>query len=146
MVNIMHAGREHIPQIVEIENASFSVPWSEQSFIAELEAEGCIFLTAVEEGKVLGFCILRPFMDEGEIFNIAVAESARGCGTGEALLTAAMSEGFVVGVRRLFLEVRESNLPAIGLYKKLGFETVGVRKNYYESPRENAVLMAAKLD
>ncbi len=145
MVNIIRADEKHMDGILEIERASFSVPWSERSFMEEIRAPEAVFLVAEEDGSVGGFCILRQFLDEGEIFNIAVSEKHRRCGMGEALLSAALREGALKGLRRVFLEVRQSNLPAVSLYEKLGFEKIGLRKNYYEKPTEDAILMAAEL-
>ncbi len=144
MIIIIPAEKRHLPGILEIENMSFSEPWSEKSFATEFDADS-FFAVALEDKILLGFVILRALGDEGEIFKIAVLPDKRGQGTGDALLKAALYDSADRGIRRVYLEVRANNEPAIRLYEKHGFITAGRRKHYYSHPVEDAVLMERKL-
>ena len=134
--------REHLPVVAALERRCFPAdPWSEALFQASLENPGAAVLLAQgEDGAVLGYAVLSVVLDEGNLDNIAVAPDARRRGVADALL------GALTGFGRehlalLTLEVRASNAPAIALYEKYGFVPVGRRKNYYDAPREDAVLM-----
>ena len=153
---------EDIPAVVEIENQCFSLPWSEKSFEASVSREDTIFLvceTAYEEKEVMvggsrqecnpmktenvisGYMGLYVSFDEANVTNVAVSPSHRKKGCGEALVAAAKAEAKAAGAESIFLEVRVSNIPAISLYKKLGFEELGIRKKFYEHPVEDAIIM-----
>ena len=106
------------------------------------ETDGGVILAAGEGDVLLGYVWARFVLDEGEIGNIAVAPEHRRCGVGAALLGALFAESERRGAAVLRLEVRGSNLAARRLYEKNGFETVGKRKNYYEKPTEDAILMS----
>ena len=142
-MEIRNAEGRDVPRILEIERASFSHPWSEAAFLGELGREDCLFLAAEEEGEVLGFAILMLLGDgeEGEIYNIAVDARCRRRGAGYALLSALLYLAERRGMVSCTLEARVSNLPAVKLYEKCGFRTVAVRKNYYDTPAEDALLM-----
>ena len=140
MVNIRKAKEGDIPAVAKIEKDNFSLPWSEDSFKSALNDEDTVFLTAEEKGDVIGFCMLHISFDEGEIYNIATDKIFRGRGIGDALLKEALKTGKERGVIFTFLEVRESNMPARKLYEKNGFENIGKRKNYYDEPKEDAVI------
>ena len=144
---------ELLPGVLAIENASFSDPWPLRAFSEYVGHERILFLAAVRGGmpdaapvEVLGFGILGVAADESEVLDIAVSPAARGCGVGDALLGALLRGGKARGAAACYLEVRESNAPAIGLYGKYGFSPVGRRKNYYQKPREDAIVMALALD
>ena len=131
----------HLNDIEEIENNCFSMPWSRRALESQMNAENCVFLTAVDnEGAVMGYIGLMFVLDEGYISNVAVAPEFRRRGIADALILA-LIEKMKYKLSFLTLEVRESNIPAISLYEKHGFKTVGLRKNYYDKPKENAVLM-----
>ena len=103
-------------------------------------------MTAVSEAqKVAGYCCLYCVLDEGEIVNVAVSESFRKQGIGERLVRHLMQAGAQRGAKNFYLEVRAGNEPAQCLYEKLGFKTVGIRKNFYEKPVENALVMMCAL-
>ncbi len=144
-MEIIRARNELIDSIMEIERRCFSIPWSVNSVRFELESADAIFPVAVEEGRVLGFGILHKIGDEGELFNLAVTEERRGRGIGAALLDAALLQAKEMGVKKVYLEVRRSNTPARRLYESRGFAVCGMRKNYYEEPREDAMLMDLEL-
>ena len=132
----------HLPQIAALEKLCFPAdPWSEGLFRDALDSpHTAILLAEGEDGAILGYAVLSVVLDEGNLDNIAVAPEARRQGVADALL------GAITGFGRehlsaLMLEVRASNAPAIALYEKHGFAVVGRRKNYYDAPREDAILM-----
>ena len=131
---------EDIPTVVEIEKACFSLPWSEKSFEDSLSREDTVFLVCSEE-CVTGYMGLYLSFDEASVTNVAVSPEFRKKGYGEALVTAAKEFAKEAGVESIFLEVRQSNAPALSLYKKLGFEELGIRKKFYEHPVEDAIIM-----
>ena len=132
----------HLPAVAELERICFpAAPWSEALFRAALENPGAAILLALgEDGAPLGYAVLSTVLDEGNLDNIAVAPAYRRQGVADALLSVVTGFGRE-HLSRLMLEVRASNAPAIALYEKYGFAAVGRRKNYYDAPREDAVLM-----
>ncbi|MBP5406071.1 ribosomal protein S18-alanine N-acetyltransferase [bacterium] len=100
---------------------------------------------AFHEEKAVGFLILSTVLDEAEILEVAVSENLRRNGIGSELMTEVFGWCEKNGIAQIFLEVRESNLPALNCYGKFGFVENGVRKNYYRNPSENAVLMSKKV-
>lgn len=130
-----------LAQVAEIEKQIFSLPWSLESFRESMMLEHTIYLVAEEQGKVMGYCGMYRVFNEGEIVNVAVANEYRRCGVAKELLERLFEESAALKVDNFFLEVRESNEPAITLYKKLGFIEAGIRKNFYEKPTENAIFM-----
>ena len=133
---------EHLPAVAALEQRCFPAdPWSEALFQAALENPGAAVLLAQgEDGALLGYAVLSTVLDEGNLDNIAVARPARRNGVADALLSALTGFGRE-HLACLMLEVRASNAPAIALYQKHGFAAVGRRKNYYDTPKEDAVLM-----
>lgn len=119
----------------------FSMPWSEHGFLSSLLSEDTLYLTVRAGGRLIGYCGLLQSFDEADITNVAVAEEYRGQGIGCAMLTELMRRGSARGIERFTLEVRVGNLAARSLYRKLGFVSVGIRKNFYEKPREDADIM-----
>ncbi len=103
------------------------------------------YFAAIENGTFLGFGGYSFALDQGDVVEIAVSVGARRRGVARALLTALLADAVASGVKSLFLEVRASNTAAIALYTALGFRKTGERKNYYTSPREDAVLMCLHL-
>ena len=136
----------HLPQVAALEKVCFPAdPWSEELFRAALECPDTALLAAEkEDGGVLGYAVLSAVLDEGNLDNIAVAPHFRRRGVADALLSALTDFGRT-RLSVLLLEVRASNFPAIALYEKHGFVPVGRRKNYYEFPREDALLMTLDL-
>ena len=145
MINIVKVQEHHLPAILRLERQCFTLPWSENSFRFEMESPDAHFAAAEEAGELLGFCIMHRMCDEGEIFNVAVSPEKRRLGVGNALIKDALCAAKRMGVKRLFLEVRKSNEIARRLYEKNGFSVCGVRKNYYDAPKEDAILMDAEL-
>ena len=133
---------QDIPAVVEIEKECFSLPWSEKSFEDSLSREDTIFLVAEEnEIGVTGYMGLYLSFDEASVTNVAVSPTHRKKGYGEALVERAKETAKTAGAECIFLEVRQSNVPALSLYKKLGFVELGIRKKLYEHPVEDAIIM-----
>ena len=137
---------EHIPQIAALERACFSHPWSEEMLTGELWNEAAVVVVAQgEDGTVLGYAGLQTVLDEGYINHVAGAEPFRRQGVADALIDAFVCFG-QAKLAFLTLEVRASNAPAIALYEKHGFAQVGRRKNYYDHPQEDAILMTLEFE
>lgn len=132
---------EDVPQAAKLEAEIFSDPWSTQGFLDSLKLSHTIFLVACETGKVVGYTGMYLSVDEGEIVNVAVAPEARRKGIGDALMREALARAAGRGIRKLALEVRYSNEAAIRLYEKHGFVRCGIRRGFYELPREDAYIM-----
>jgi len=132
---------EDVAAVAVLEAENFSRPWSYDAFFNTLSDENYIVIIAKEADALLGYCVLLCTGEEADITNVCTAPATRGKGVATEMLTAIMEVGYARGVTEFFLEVRESNTPARSLYTKLGFEEIGLRKNYYEEPREHAVLM-----
>ena len=138
---IVPMDRSHIDQIAQLEQACFSSPWTANMLTDALFDTQASFIVAEdEEGNVLGYAGLHVIVDEGYIDNVAVEPDARRHGVASALLDVFCRFG-EANLAFLSLEVRASNAPAIALYEKHGFAQAGLRKNYYEKPREDAVIM-----
>ena len=135
----------HVPQIAALEKATFSFPWDEASILAELDNPLALWLVVVEDEKVLGYVGSQTVFEDADILNVAVLPAARRRGIAEALMTALESRLSERGAERITLEVRASNAPAIALYRKLGYAQVGLRKNYYEKPREDAMILQKQI-
>jgi len=133
--------KKDIVQVYEIEKSIFSIPWSVNSFIEASENENNIYLVCVENDEVAGYCGLWTVLGEGNVTNVAVLEKHRGKGYGRALLKELENRGHDKDVKKYFLEVRQSNIIAQNLYLSLGYENIGIRKNFYERPTEDAVIM-----
>lgn len=130
-----------LPQLETLESECFSVPWSLEQLKSQMpDAQHC-FLVAREGETVLGYVGMMHVLDEGYISNVAVAPQARRRGLGDSLIAALMQRAEERKLSFVTLEVRESNAPAIALYEKHGFRPVGRRKNYYDLPKEDALLM-----
>jgi len=140
-MTIIDVNSSHLNEIQAIENACFSLPWTHEQLEKQMNAENCIFLVAAnDDGAVMGYIGLMFVLDEGYISNVAVSPGFRRQGVADALIKE-LIERTKKRLAFLTLEVRESNTPAIKLYSKHGFELVGKRKNYYEKPKEAALLM-----
>ena len=132
----------HLPAVAALEQICFPADaWSESLYQAALDNPSvAILLAQGENGTLLGYAVLSTVLDEGNLDNIAVAPEHRRRGVADALLSALTGFGRK-HLSLLMLEVRASNAPAIALYQKHGFAAVGRRKNYYDTPKEDAVLM-----
>lgn len=140
-VQIRLMEEKDLDQVARIEQDYFSMPWSRQAFLDSLRLSHTLYLVAEAEGKIAGYCGCYQLLEEAEIVNVAVDGPYRGQGVGRMLLTELMRLGLARGAFAYTLEVRVSNAPAIRLYESLGFESVGIRKNFYEKPVEDAMIM-----
>lgn len=132
---------EDLVQVVEIEEEIFSQPWSKEGFLGSLKENSTLYLCAEIDGKIAGYCGLLQVLDEADITNVAVASEFRRQGIARQMLQELLRRGLGRGIKNFTLEVRESNLPAQKLYGQLGFENCGIRKNFYDFPKENAAIM-----
>ncbi len=133
--------KSDLTEVCEIEKENFSLPWSEKSFLESMERTDTVFLVALAGEEVTGYIGCYCIAGTGEITNVAVKTSHRRKGIGGMLLQKLYEEGAALDTQEFFLEVRESNDAAIGLYSRQGFVKEGIRKNFYEKPVENAVIM-----
>ena len=145
--SIRSAAETDLDELAELEKACFSLPWTREQLCGELPDEHHEFLLAVgAEEDVLGYIGMMCVLDEGYISNVAVAPEARREGIGRSLIREMLRRAAERGLSFVTLEVRESNAAAIALYASEGFALVGRRKNYYERPREDALLLTSFLN
>ena len=134
--------KARLPEVLAVENASFSTPWKEESFLFALEhPELFSFPCILREGRIVAYALVFCLFEEGELQNIAVSPSCRHKGLGRALLRYCVGLACERGVPRLLLEVRAGNSAAKSLYETEGFVSYAFRKNYYRNPTEDAILM-----
>ena len=145
-LQIHDAREELLPQVQRIEQQCFSLPWTEAMLRMQLQPDSHVFLTAETEGVVVGYIGMLYVLDEGYISNVAVRPDFRRRGVAEALLRALEARARALRLSFLTLEVRAGNAAAVALYEKRGYRVVGRRKNYYEKPTEDAILMTLTLD
>ena len=119
--------------------------WSRESYISLAEKSDSLSLVLDTDAEITGFMIGRRLVDQAEVLNLAVRMKYRGKGQGTALLAAALEYFTRCGVKSIYLEVRQSNTPAIAFYERHGFAKTGFRKAYYRNPDEPAVIMERKL-
>ncbi|MBQ6387240.1 MAG: ribosomal protein S18-alanine N-acetyltransferase [Ruminococcus sp.] len=141
MLRIERMTAARIDAVAALEQSCFVHPWSRQSLEDTISGKNAVFFAALEDGEVIGYAGMEVIVDEAYVFNIAVDERYRRRGTGYALVRELITYGKKYGLCFITLEVRESNVPAMSLYEKLGFIKVGERKEYYSDPTESAVLM-----
>lgn len=135
-----------IPEICEIEQESFTAPWSEQAFGNELTHNHFAHYVVMEhEGRIIGYAGMWIIIDEAHVTNIAVREGYRGRKLGERLFAELAMKAYRLGAQRMTLEVRVSNAVAQRLYEKFGFQEAGLRKGYYSDNNEDALIMWADL-
>ena len=132
---------EYVDQVCVLEEEAFSMPWHRESFLEMIANENACYLVALIGEEVVASCGIRQIVGEGEITNVVTKSTMRGKGIAEKMLRTLLEEGAKMGAKEFTLEVRVSNAPAIHLYEKLGFVSEGVRKNFYEEPTEDALIM-----
>lgn len=146
IIDIVLLNEDYIDELVDLENRCFSEPWSATMFFSDLQSDfTCYFGSFSDDGKLIGYAGMWMSVDGGEITNVAVHPDYRRQGIASNLINNLIKICLVNNFSFINLEVRESNSSAISLYCKLGFEQVGMRKNYYKNPKENAVLMTKTL-
>lgn len=133
--------KEDIESVYEIETLCFSMPWSKESLMAELKNIYAIYYVFEQDSKVWGFAGMHRIVDEGHITNVAVHPQRRRQGIGKALLNKLIEDAKENNLIGVTLEVRSKNTAAVQLYKSLGFEEAGIRKNYYICPQDDAIIM-----
>lgn len=132
---------EDLWQVSEIEKSNFSQPWKLEDFRLAYDNPNAIYILAKVEEQVIGVSGLYHILGDGMITNIAVLSEYRGQGIAHGMLLQLLRVANAKKVTAFTLEVRESNLTAIRLYEKLGFVTEGIRKFFYDNPKENALIM-----
>ena len=141
-VRIVPMTADHLDEVAELERICFSVPWSRNMLAEELDNLLSAFLVALDDsGKVVGYAGVQVILDEGYITNVAVRPECRRQGIAAKLLQVFLDFARANQLAFLTLEVRASNYDAIALYGSRGFRSVGRRKNYYEHPKEDAIIM-----
>jgi ribosomal-protein-alanine N-acetyltransferase len=145
---IRTAAFEDLNAIATIESESFSDPWSERSFAEILLSPAAIFLVAArsDSKKIVGYVIALVVANEAEILNLATDVSLRRQGIGGELLDAGIAAVDARGAGQIFLEVRESNQPALALYRSRGFSPIGQRRKYYRNPVEDALVLRRAIE
>jgi len=141
ITSIRPMGPDDVPVVALLERQVFPDPWSENAFGEELAAVGRRYLVAEEGGAIVGYGGLLVVEDDAHMVTLAVDPSFRGRGLGTRLMLRLAEEACRAGAAHLTLEVRVSNRPAQSLYRRFGFETVGVRRHYYRD--EDALIMWA---
>ena len=144
-MEIIKMEQGHVAQVAALEAICFRDPWSEKSVASELNNPLSHWMVAVEADTVLGYIGSQTVLDESDMMNVAVSPAHRRRGIAEALVLALADALREKGSVKLTLEVRASNAPAITLYEKLDFKPIGLRKNYYRNPKEDALIMQKEL-
>lgn len=152
-VTVRPARGADLAVVAAIESQSFADPWTAEAFASALDLPHMRFFVAEEGGGdagagepvLLGYVVALVVSDEGEIADLAVAPTARRRGIGGLLLDRVAAEAEQLGIRALYLEVRESNVAARALYQSRGYAPVGRRRGYYQSPTEDALLLRRDL-
>lgn len=140
-IRIRPMAERDLDQVALLEQKNFSRPWSRKSFLEMLSSGDALFLVAVPEedtDRILGYCGLLQSLDTGDITSVSVDPEQRGKRIGTFLLEELIRRSTQLGVRKIFLEVRRGNAPANRLYEAHGFRQVGIRKQYYADPVEDA--------
>lgn len=141
MITIREMIESDVNEFAQIDKECFAVPWSEQAFSDEYNNDIAIYFAAECDGRCIGYAGFWNVSGEGDITNIAVINDFRRQGVGSMLLEAVIEKSAKLGISILTLEVRNSNMSAQGLYKKYGFEVIGLRKRYYSDNNEDALIM-----
>ena len=141
-IRIVPMAFAHLDQVVEIDNRSFSIPWSRKMFFDELMNEHARYFVSIADEKTpVGYIGMHVVFDEAYLTNIAVSPDHRRLGIGKKLLSRILETCREMDVTSVTLEVRVSNEVAISLYRSFGFRPVGKRINYYRNPTEDAYIM-----
>ena len=139
---ICMVAEEDLAEVVKIENRCHLTPWTNKNFIDSYDAKN-LFKVLKNENDIIGYYIALFALDECELLNITITSELQKKGFGELMLMDLFSECRKANIVNIFLEVRKSNLLAIRLYKKSGFNEIGIRNNYYQNKdgKEDAILM-----
>lgn len=140
-MNIEKATLDNIQEMLKIEKKAFVSHWSKQTFIDELSAENGYYIVAREGDRILGYTGFRHVLDEGHITTLAVHHKFRKKGIGQKLVEQLINGAKNKELKKLFLEVRQSNIAAQKIYKKANFKVIDRRREYYQRPVEDAIVM-----
>ena len=141
-MEIVRMTADHVPQVAALEAVCFRDPWSERSVASELDNPLSLWLVALDGERVAGYIGSQSVLGESDMMNVAVHPDYRRRGIAEALILALVEAVKAeLDSHCLTLEVRASNDPAIALYRKLDFEQIGLRRNYYRNPKEDALIL-----
>ncbi|MBM7588222.1 ribosomal-protein-alanine N-acetyltransferase [Bacillus pakistanensis] len=139
-------GLEDLDDVMEVEQKSFSIPWTREAFYNEIENNSfASYLVVEHEERVIGYCGVWIIVDQAHITNVAILPEMRGNGLGHLMMKSMITLAIEMGAATMTLEVRVSNEPAQRLYRKLGFQNGGIRKNYYSDNQEDALVMWVNL-
>lgn len=141
MIRVREMQTKDAEAVAELEKQIFSQPWTRQGFLDSLKLGNTVFLVAEENEKILGYIGMYFTAEEGEITNVAVDAQERCRGVGARLISEMKKEAERRSLAQIVLEVRTSNQSAIRLYERSGFVNCGVRKGFYERPKEDAYIM-----
>ena len=141
MIQVVTMAKEHISALAQLEKECFADPWSEKALTDELTNPSAVFRVALLDGEVAGYVGMLHVLDEGDICNVAVFDKFHRRGVATALIQHLVDYGVENKLSFITLEVRESNIAAQKFYETMGFEHIGVRKNFYDNPKEHAFLM-----
>ena len=144
MLHIREMEMEDLEQVAQLEEELFQTPWSLNGLFSFFLREDVKFLVASENEKIVGYCGITTVLDEEDIVKVAVKKDEQRRGIATALLKELIKYTKEIGIQIIHLEVRQSNDSAIALYQKMGFSEDGIRKDYYENPVENALLMSRR--
>ena len=136
---------EDIEQVADLEKKVFSDAWSIQGIYDTFCQKQAFVTVAEQDKKIIGYCIMYYAVEEAEIARIAVDDTVRRQGVGRGILDCVCQCSKAKNIKRLLLDVRESNASARRFYEQYGFIVDGIRRNFYEKPNENAVLMSKAL-
>ena len=145
MLNIRVMEERDLQSVAKMEKDIFSDPWSIDAFADSIKNDSAIFIVAEMNDTVVGFCGVYIMSPEAEIANIAVAKDYRNRGIAQKMLSWQIEQLKEKQVEALFLDVRKTNTVAYRLYNKFGFENIAIRKDYYYSPKEDAIIMKLEI-
>jgi [ribosomal protein S18]-alanine N-acetyltransferase len=140
-VKVRDMTHDDIDDVVALENACYTVPWSEATFRGLLRRRDADMIVLHSGSEIVGYAAFWAVLDQGELGNVAIAARWRGRGLGAQLVAEIIRRAARRGVREVFLEVRPLNDAARKLYERFGFAMVGRRRNYYQEPVEDALVM-----
>ena len=148
MINIIfdELKPEYIESLTELENECFTVPWSKELFKNDLKNNNAFYILAIANDKVVAYGGMYSVLDEADITNIAVHPLYRKQGIASTILNKMFEYCINKNISKIMLEVRESNINALNLYKNNGFKIVGERKKYYSDNGETAILMTKYME
>ena len=136
---------EDIPEVARLERSAFSQPWSESGIRTYYDSGSTLFIVAKHKGHVIGYGAVMRVIDEGNLISLIVDEDYRRMKIAKEILDILYDLSAKNGVLNIFLEVRSSNEAAIALYEGDGFEQIGIRRGFYDRPKEDALLYKKEL-